>query len=111
MNGAQQLGFTRSHGTLRDGLRCSTAKGFLRPVAKRRNLHISLNSHAEKIILEGEQELRATGVVINKQGRGIVHTRAKREVILCAGAIGSPQVQHSAVLSFSDVRSNKRDIL
>nr|CAI5848980.1 unnamed protein product [Callosobruchus analis] len=40
VNGAQQTGFTLSHGTLKDGLRCSTAKGFLRPIKHRSNLHI-----------------------------------------------------------------------
>nr|CAH7761528.1 unnamed protein product [Callosobruchus chinensis] len=44
VNGAQQTGFTLSHGTLKEGLRCSTAKGFLRPIKNRTNLHISMHS-------------------------------------------------------------------
>ncbi|VEN57080.1 unnamed protein product [Callosobruchus maculatus] len=44
VNGPQQTGFTLSHGTLKDGLRCSTAKAFLRPIKNRPNLHISMHS-------------------------------------------------------------------
>lgn len=44
INGEYQTGFTLSQGTLRDGLRCSTAKAFIRPAAKRPNLHVSLHS-------------------------------------------------------------------
>lgn len=50
-NGPIQSGFTYSHGTLRDGLRCSTAKAFLRSASKRKNLHISTLSMAEKILV------------------------------------------------------------
>lgn len=101
VNGPQQLGFTKSHGTLKNGLRCSTAKAFLRPVMKRKNLHISLNSHAEKIIIEQNgEDLIATGVVINKQGRGVLKTKAKREVILAAGAISSPHVRMLLLLIY-----------
>jgi len=52
VNGENQTGFTYAYGTLRDGLRCSTAKAFLRPVSKRKNLHISLKSFVEKILVE-----------------------------------------------------------
>lgn len=93
INGAHQIGFTKSQGTLRDGLRCSTAKAFLRPITHRKNLYISLNTHVEKIIVEGDRgDLKATGVLMNKQGMGVVRVKAKREVIVASGAIGSPQV-------------------
>ena len=52
INGENQTGFTYAFGTLRDGLRCSTAKAFLRPVSKRKNLHISLKSFTEKLIVQ-----------------------------------------------------------
>lgn len=51
MNADTQSGFTLSYGTLRDGLRCSTAKAFLRPASKRKNLDISVRSMVEKILI------------------------------------------------------------
>ncbi|XP_049839993.1 uncharacterized protein LOC126284824 isoform X2 [Schistocerca gregaria] len=52
VNGARQTGFTRAHGTLRDGLRCSLAKAFLR--CHRHNLDISMHSHVVKILINPE---------------------------------------------------------
>ncbi|XP_054004437.1 glucose dehydrogenase [FAD, quinone]-like [Hylaeus anthracinus] len=54
-NGPKQTGFMVSQSTVRDGLRCSTEKAFLRPASKRKNLHVSVNSLVEKILVrEGE---------------------------------------------------------
>jgi len=52
INGENQTGFTYTYHTIRDGLRCSTAKAFLRPASKRKNLHISLESFVEKILFK-----------------------------------------------------------
>ncbi|CAB3246342.1 unnamed protein product [Arctia plantaginis] len=74
VNGEFQTGFTRSQATLRDGLRCSTAKGFLRPAAKRQNLHISINSIVEKILIDENKTAYVIGMgslidfSINKKG-------------------------------------------
>jgi len=65
LNGEVQTGFMMSHGTLRQGLRCSTAKAFLRPASRRRNLHISMHSHVEKIIIDHNTK-RAKGAVFKK---------------------------------------------
>jgi Choline dehydrogenase and related flavoproteins len=87
-------GFTRAHGTLKNGLRCSTAKAYLRPIIARPNLHVSLHSHAYRVHFEPgpDGQMRATGVVVKKGRKDPVLVRARREVILSAGAIGSPQV-------------------
>lgn len=89
-NGRTQYGFARSQGTIRDGRRCSTAKAYLRPADHRPNLHISLNSFVERIIIDPVTNV-ATGVVYvkNKRRRAVY---ANREVILSAGAIQSPQI-------------------
>ncbi|XP_025837647.1 glucose dehydrogenase [FAD, quinone]-like isoform X2 [Agrilus planipennis] len=90
VNGKTQTGFTLSHGTLREGLRCSTAKAFLRPARGRPNLHVSLHSMVEKILIN-EQTKEAHGVVFNKYGtRRTVH--ANKEIILTAGSVQSPQL-------------------
>ncbi|XP_046963854.1 glucose dehydrogenase [FAD, quinone]-like [Vanessa cardui] len=89
VNGEFQTGFTKSHATLRDGLRCSTAKGYLRPAAKRDNLHISLHSLVEKILIDDHRN--TYGVKFTKNGVSIV-IRVNKEVILSAGTIQSPQI-------------------
>lgn len=89
-NGHTQWGFARSQGTIRNGLRCSTAKAYLRPADHRPNLHISLKSFVERIIIDPVTNV-AKGVVYvkNKRRREVY---ANREVILSAGAIQSPQI-------------------
>ncbi|XP_057669061.1 glucose dehydrogenase [FAD, quinone]-like isoform X1 [Diorhabda carinulata] len=105
INGEQQTGFTLAHGTLRDGLRCSTAKGFIRPIAKRTNLHVSLHSMVEKILIN-EETKQAYGVEFSKFGtKRTVHVA--KEVILSAGAIGSP---HLLMLSGIGPKQHLEDI-
>ncbi|XP_013143492.1 PREDICTED: glucose dehydrogenase [FAD, quinone]-like [Papilio polytes] len=90
VNGAQQTGYAWYQFTMRRGTRCSTAKAFLRPVRLRQNLHVSLFSHVTKVLIDKDQK-RAYGVqFIKDQQKQIVY--AKREVILAAGAIASPQL-------------------
>lgn len=90
VNGAQQTGFAWYQFTMRRGTRCSTAKAFLRPVRLRQNLHVSLFSHVTKVLIDRENK-RAYGVEFFRDGiKQVIY--AKREVILSAGAIGSPQL-------------------
>nr|CAD7588851.1 unnamed protein product [Timema genevievae] len=90
LNGAKQTGFMSSQGTLRKGLRCSTAKAFLRSSSGRKNLHISMYSFVHKIIIDKDRKV-ATGVMFSKGGR-MRTVYAAKEVILSAGAIQSPQL-------------------
>jgi choline dehydrogenase-like flavoprotein len=80
------LGFY--HVTQRNGQRCSTAKGFLADIKHRSNLHILTQTHAEKVLLKAK---RAVGIQARYQGK-VQRLHAKREVILSAGAINSPQL-------------------
>ncbi|XP_059049407.1 glucose dehydrogenase [FAD, quinone] [Achroia grisella] len=90
VNGAQQTGYAWYQLTIRRGTRCSTAKAFLRPVRLRQNLHIALFSHVTKVLIDKETK-RAYGVEFFRDGKmQIVY--AKKEVILSAGSIGSPQL-------------------
>lgn len=89
-NGASQTGFSRAQGTVRDGLRCSTAKAYLRPVRHRDNLHVSLRSHVQKILINPKTK-EAYGVLFSKENKKFA-VFAQREVILSAGAIQSPQI-------------------
>lgn len=90
INGAQQTGFAFFQFTQRRATRCSTAKAFLRPARLRKNLHISIFSHVTKVIMD-ETNKRALGVEFIRDGKKHV-TYAKREVILSAGAINTPQL-------------------
>lgn len=92
-NGPEQEGaglfqVTQFHSGPHKGTRCSAAAAYLHPVMTRPNLTVLTRSLAAGLTLEGK---RATGVVIHRRGRRS-HLRARREVILAAGAFGSPQL-------------------
>ncbi len=89
-NGESQKGFMIPQGTIRRGSRCSTSKAFLRPAKHRSNLHIALKSQVTKILIDPETKT-AYGVKFKRKGKTWV-VRAKREVIISAGAINSPQL-------------------
>lgn len=87
-NGASQEGIGVYQITTRNGWRMSAAKAFLRPAARRANLRILSEAFATRIVFEGR---RARGVEIRLAGRTQV-VAARREVILAAGAVNSPQL-------------------
>jgi choline dehydrogenase len=88
INGYQQEGFGRMDMTVRDGRRCSAANAYLRPVLSRSNLAVQTQALATRILFEGR---RATGVRYLHGDSG-AEAIARREVILAAGAINSPQL-------------------
>ncbi|KAG8331341.1 hypothetical protein J6590_108563 [Homalodisca vitripennis] len=91
VNGESQTGFAKVQGTIINGKRCSTAKAFLSPIKDRTNLKISKNSLVTKLIM-GKTTKTAHGVTfLDKQGKEI-QVRARKEVIISAGAINSPQL-------------------
>jgi choline dehydrogenase len=87
-NGAGQEGVGWHQTTTRNGRRCSTAVGYLRPALNRANLRVVTEALAEKIVFDGR---RATGVAFRQNGEVLV-ARARREVVLSGGAINSPQL-------------------
>jgi choline dehydrogenase len=77
----------------RRGIRWSATKAFLRPVLKRPNLTVRTAALAERVVLETHDGVtRAAGVVVRFAGAGIETLRARREVLLAAGSINSPQL-------------------
>ncbi len=88
INGASAEGSGYYQLTARKGLRCSAATAYLRPARRRTNLVVETGAHVLGLCFEGR---RATGVRYVR-GRGAHEARARAEVILCAGAVGSPQV-------------------
>lgn len=110
MNGKQQTGFSKPHGSIRDGLRCSTAKGYLRPASRRSNLHISLNSFVEKILIDKTSK-RAFGCIFTKNKQKYV-VFASSEMILSAGAIQSPQLlKISGIGPHDELMKHKIDVI
>ncbi len=87
-NGARQDGVGYHQTTTRNGRRCSTAVGYLRPAMQRTNLRVVTEALTEKILFDGK---RAVGVSFRRGGEEWT-ARARREVILCGGAINSPQL-------------------
>jgi choline dehydrogenase len=87
-NGATQDGVGYHQTTTRNGKRCSTAVGYLNPARGRANLQIITNALSERIVVEGG---RATAVIY-RQGGVLKTARARREIVLCGGAINSPQL-------------------
>ncbi len=89
-NGTEQEGAGYFQQTARKGRRCSTAVAFLNPVKNRRNLEIVTHALVEKIIIENNS---ATGIAVSVKGEPRrFDLNLGGEVILSAGAIGSPQI-------------------
>ncbi|XP_071550301.1 glucose dehydrogenase [FAD, quinone] isoform X2 [Panulirus ornatus] len=89
-NAEFQTGFMIPQGTLRRGSRCSTSKAFIRPVRLRRNLHVAMHAFVTKILIDPSTK-RAYGVKFLREGHARV-VLARKEIILSAGAINSPQL-------------------
>ena len=87
-NGHQQAGVGRYQVAQKDAKRCSAATAYLRPVADRPNLTIMTNAHVRRIIIK---QGKALGVSYQLENR-VHHAFASQEVVLSAGAIGSPQI-------------------
>src|SRR6266699_2898122 len=87
-NGARQEGVGYHQTTTRNGRRCSTAVGYLRPAMQRRNLQVVTEALSDKILFEGR---RAVGVSFRRGGRQF-EAHAAREIIVCGGAVNSPQL-------------------
>jgi choline dehydrogenase len=87
-NGAQQEGAGLFQRTIKEGTRSSTARAFLHPARARPNLHVMTDAEASRIVFDAK---RATGVCYARHG-GCEEVSARREVVLCGGAVNSPQL-------------------
>lgn len=87
-NGARMTGANFYQITTRNGFRESSATAYLHPARGRSNLVVRTGALATKILFDG---LRATGVRYRRRGQDVA-VSARREVILCGGAINSPQL-------------------
>ena len=87
-NGTQQDGVGYYQLTQRGGMRCSAAVAYLHPALERPNLHLVTSAQTTRLLLEGS---RVVGVEVDHHDQ-LEEFRASREVLLAAGAYGSPQI-------------------
>ncbi|WP_420333821.1 GMC family oxidoreductase [Roseibium sp.] len=87
-NGADQEGVGLYQITAKDGFRMSTARAFLAPARKRANVEVITGAHTTRLIVE---DGRVAGAVYSRNGTELT-VKARREVILSAGAVNSPQI-------------------
>ncbi len=80
--------------TTRNGMRSSTYRAFLQgETESRANLTIITHAHVTRVLLsDGNDDLKATGIEYRDRDGGLHQVTASREVILSAGAVGSPQI-------------------
>lgn len=89
--------------TQKNGERCSAAKGYLTPNLKRPNLTIITHAVTQRVLFEGR---KAIGVLTNIGGKDI-ELKARREIILSAGAFGSPQILQLSGIGSSTMLQSK----
>ena len=88
-NGECQEGFGYFQITTRNGRRCSAAVAYLKPARRRRNLKIVTRAMAGRIQFEGQ---RATGIAFRRANGSVQIARARQDIVLSAGSIGTPHL-------------------
>ncbi|MEM9740587.1 MAG: GMC family oxidoreductase N-terminal domain-containing protein [Pseudomonadota bacterium] len=101
VNGEDQEGICYYQLTVKDGKRCSAAVAYLNPAKTRENLKIETEALAARVLFDGT---RATGVAYTQGGQKKT-AEARGEVILCGGAINSPQLLELSGIGHPDVLS------
>jgi choline dehydrogenase len=112
-NTGDNFGVSYFHVTQKDGWRWNTSKAFLRPIKHRSNLTTWTNARVKKLTIERDANgaLRCTGAEIIRDGE-LVWVSAAHEVVLSAGAIGSPHIlQHSGIGPASLLQKHGIDIV
>ncbi|KAL0881202.1 hypothetical protein ABMA27_002307 [Loxostege sticticalis] len=89
-NRDQQSGYSAAQFSIADGTRQGTAVAYLKPIRDRPNFFLLKNSLARKVIFDHDK--RAVGVEVTLPNKEIIRVNAKKEVILSAGAVNSPQL-------------------
>ena len=107
-NGREQVGVSLHQHTVRHGTRCSAARAFLDPLFERassagkdsaacgQRLHVLCDAHASRILLVREASGKGTTAsaleLMDPSTRRTATVKASKEILLCAGAIGTPQL-------------------
>ena len=103
-NGIDQEGVAYFDQTARNGLRCSSAKAFLKPAKSRGNLTIQTHAHITGLAFDDEDSKKVVGVDFDHKGqKQTARLTDGGEVILSAGAIGSPQILELSGIGRGDI--------
>jgi choline dehydrogenase len=102
-NGKEQDGFGTFHLTLKEGERCSTAKGYLTPIHDRPNLKVMTNARVLKILFDKKRAV-CVQYLDEKKTREV---HAKEEIILSAGTISSPHLLMLSGVGDKDMLESK----
>ncbi|XP_065223661.1 glucose dehydrogenase [FAD, quinone]-like [Planococcus citri] len=89
MSAEQKSGITTIPGTVKNGVRWNTAKAYLAPIKDRQNLSVMKETLVTKVLIDGNKKVYGVKVFRNNVYQEII---AKKEVILTAGALNSPQI-------------------
>jgi choline dehydrogenase len=109
VNGYRQEGFAKFDRNVHDGKRLSAARAYLHPVMGRPNLEVKTHAFVSRVVTEGG---RAVGVEFTRAGRRGSETVHAGEVVLCGGAINSPQVlQLSGIGAADELRALGIDVV
>jgi len=107
VNGFRQEGFAAFDRNVRRGRRLSSARAYLHPVMKRKNLTVKTRAMVTKVLFEGKQ---AVGVEVLIKGKREVISG--KEIILCGGAINTPQIlQLSGIGNADELRTMGIDVI
>jgi choline dehydrogenase len=99
INGAEQEGVTWFQLSIKGGKRHSTAVAYLHPVMTRPNLTVETEAHTARVLFDGK---RAVGIAFLRRGQ-MRTAKARREVILAAGAVASPQILELSGIGRGDI--------
>jgi choline dehydrogenase len=98
-NSEDQEGVVKTQASISHGQRMSVARCYLQPAMKRPNLTVVTNAPTRRVVLDGK---RCTGIVYEQAGQ-MIEANAGREVILCAGAVATPQLLELSGIGNADV--------
>ena len=109
VNGYRQEGFAKFDRNVHDGKRLSAARAYLHPVMSRPNLEVKTHAFVSRVLTEGG---RAVGVEYTRAGRRGSETVRAGDVLLCGGAINSPQLlQLSGIGAADELRALGIDVV
>ncbi|XP_035890889.1 glucose dehydrogenase [FAD, quinone] isoform X1 [Anopheles stephensi] len=95
-NGEDHVGFGRMQVTMANGTRCSPAKAFLVPINDRPNLHVIKNALATKLEFDADRRVSSVRFILggdtSESNRNELEVKVRREAIVSAGAINTPQL-------------------
>lgn len=100
--GFRQEGFGTLDRTTYNGERWSTARAYLEPVRRRSNLTVLTRTHVQKIVFDGRRAIKVSFTDGHGQRAEVA---ARREILICAGAIGTPSIlMHSGIGPANNLR-------